>query len=310
MKHTIIIGHTGQDGQILWNQLVQRGRSIIGINRSEIRIHTCGEHFHETRYPPAEISRLLREFRIDEVYYLAAYHHSGQEEVPDELRLWLNSWDTHVDKFKTVLDAVRKDAPTARVFYASSSRIFGESSSPIQDETTQWLPNCTYGTTKSAGMLVAGHYRRVHGMHVSCGILYNHESPLRGKNFVSKRIVNGLVSVKRGEANSFQVGSLGTRVDWGYAPDYTRAMELMLQLEEPCDLIIASGKTHSIQDFIAKAASLLGLEWKEFVFEEPRLLRRPSQELCGDPAALKKKTGWSPSVTFDEMVTILVGSVL
>ncbi|MBS0571253.1 MAG: GDP-mannose 4,6-dehydratase, partial [Proteobacteria bacterium] len=179
-----------------------------------------------------------------------------------------------------------------------------------QDESTPLRPTDAYGVTKAAGMMLADYYRRVHGLFVSCGILFNHESPLRGPQFVSRRIVDGLMALKDGRASSFEVGTLDSRVDWGYAPDYTRAMQLSLDATSPGDFVIASGVMHSVRDLVVAAARHLSIDWKGKVIETSAILQRDAQELCGDTSRLRAETGWQPQVDFDGMVRILVDAAL
>jgi GDPmannose 4,6-dehydratase len=155
-------------------------------------------------------------------------------------------------------------------------------------------------------MFLANYYRRFYGIYVSCGILYNHESPLRREQFVSRRVIDGLVSIACGHSKLLEVGSLDARVDWGYAPDYTRAMQLTLEADVPRDFVIASGRTHSVRELVRAAATYLGLSWEKYVFETSGILRRNPQELCGDSSLLREVTGWTPSIDFDTMIKILV----
>lgn len=310
-KRTLIIGHTGQDGRILWDQLAALGHSIIGTSRHKTRYHAVSRQPNLENATPVKIASIIKTFRPDHVYYLAAYHHSSQDEQVDESKIWQQSWHTHVHAFEDTLRAIKASCPMTRVFYASSSRIFGHSTtvSP-QNEKTPWAPTCAYGTTKAAGMLVANFYRRVYGMHISCGILYNHESTIRNAKFVSQKIIEGLVAVKLSLVNSIEVGSLEARVDWGYAPDYTRAMYLMLMRDQPSDLIIATGETHSVRDLASVAARRVGLNLDNCIVENKSILRRCSQALCGDSSRLRAETGWEPSVGFEEMVNIMADSAL
>jgi GDPmannose 4,6-dehydratase len=159
-------------------------------------------------------------------------------------------------------------------------------------------------------MVLADYYRRTHGVRVACGILFNHESPLRGEQFVSQRVVNGLAAIKFGRAEVFHVGSLDAKVDWGYAPDYTRAMQLMLESDLEGDFVVATGRTHSLREFVSIAAEHMGVEWEGRVVEKARILTRPSQGLCGDAARLRRATGWAPSVDFRGMVGILADAAV
>jgi GDPmannose 4,6-dehydratase len=209
-----------------------------------------------------------------------------------------------------MLEAVRQHRQTARVFYASSSRVFGEAVTSPQDETTPQRPTCVYGATKAIGMTVAEFYRRNHGIFVSCGILFNHESPLRGAEFVSQRIARGLTRIKCGRAATLQIGNLGARVDWGYAPDYTQAMQLILEAGSADDFVIASGESHTVREMIEVAAEFLDLRWEDKVAENSGILQRPSQDLRGNPGRLRQVTGWEPRTSFDNMVRIMVQAAM
>ena len=307
---TLIIGHTGQDGQLLWDQLIERGHSIIGISRSGTRYHAATGGHNVQVTDPNEMRSVIADFRPHYVYYLAACHHSSEDMPINAFDVHQESWRTHVHAFEAILESLRLRAPTARVFYASSSRIFGTSAVCPQNEATPLAPACIYGTTKASGMLVAGYFRRVHSMHVSCGILYNHESAIRGRQFVSQRVVQGLVAIKKGQSKSLEIGSLDALVDWGYAPDYTRAMTLMLERDQSGDLVVATGNVHSVRDLVANAAAVLNLDWQDIVVEKTPILQRSSQELRGDASRLRAETGWEPKVSFDQMVKIMVGSAL
>lgn len=307
---TLIIGHTGQDGRILWDQLIAQGHSLVGISRSGTRYHSVTAEQNVKVTDIGEVRSFIGDFQPHQVYYLAACHHSSEDKFIDKFDVHSESWRTHVYAFEAVLESLRLLVPKAKVFYASSSRIFGTSPACPQNEATPWAPACIYGTTKASGMLVAGYYRRVHAMHISCGILYNHESSIRGGQFVSQRIVQGLVAVKKGKSKSLEIGSLDARVDWGYAPDYTRAMILMLERDQPSDLVVATGHSRSVREFVASAAAVLNLNWQDIVVEKTRILQRNSQELRGDASRLCAETGWEPQVSFDQMVEIMVDSAL
>jgi GDPmannose 4,6-dehydratase len=311
MSRAVIVGSGGQDGRLLWEQLRERQFSLVGLTRGDVRCH-------QSRWDAgpvdvldaAAVRALVDAFQPDQVYYLAAHHHSSQDDRPSEAALWRASWQTHVTGFENFLAAVQQARAPARVFYASSSRIFGEATASPQNEATPFKPSCVYGATKAAAMMVASYYRRAHGVYVSSGILFNHESPLRGAQFVSQRVVDGLVALKLGRSQHLAIGDLDARVDWGYAPDYTRAMQLILAADAPEDFVVASGETHSIRELIALAAEVLGVEWEGRVIENKGILQRGSQELCGDAARLRTVTGWRPSVSFAAMIRILAEAAL
>jgi GDPmannose 4,6-dehydratase len=300
------MGAGGQDGRWLWRQLDEQGFAALGLTRSGVQRLRADWNGAFSLDDAGSLAALMRDFQPDQVYYLAAHHHSSQDTIEDEAGLWHASWHTHVDGFQNVLEAARQHRAAARIFYASSSRVFGTVTSSPQDENTPYRPVCVYGVTKAAGMMMGGYYRAAHGMHVSSGILFNHESALRGPQFVSQRVIRGLVAIKAGRADKLPLGNLQARVDWGYAPDYTRAMQRMLEADTPNDYVVASGKTHSVQDLVEAAAGVLGLDWRRHVVQDTGILQRGAQELCGDATRLRRATGWEPQVSFAEMVRIMV----
>jgi GDPmannose 4,6-dehydratase len=304
MPRALIVGHTGQDGRFLWDQLAERGFSLLGTSRTTVR---ATDEYREAAIDIADagqVEKLVHAFAPDQIYFLAAHHQSSEEES-DARSVWSASWSLHVDAFVNFLWAACRLTNRPRIFYASSSRVFGDAESAPQDETTPLKPVCVYGATKAAAMTVADYFRRVHDIFVSCGILFNHESSLRGLQFVSQRIVQGLVAIKAGRVESLVLGSLDARVDWGYASDYTAAMQCILDSDACGDFVIASGKTHSIKDFVAIAAETLGVDVRGRVVESATLLTRHSQELCGNSAKLRAATGWAPKISFEQMVEIL-----
>jgi GDPmannose 4,6-dehydratase len=226
------------------------------------------------------------------------------------MAIWQASWAVHVQAFLNFLTAVRECHPAARIFYASSSRVFGQAAVSPQNENTPLRPACVYGVTKAMGMMLADYHRRNHGVFASCGILFNHESPLRGRDFVSRRVVEGLVAVRTGRMKTLQIGDLNARVDWGYAPDYTRAMQLILEADAPDDFVVASGKIHAVREMIEIAAEYLDLQWQGCVVENGQILQRNPQDLCGDASRLRRVTGWQPRTSFREMVQTMVKSAL
>jgi GDPmannose 4,6-dehydratase len=302
MPRTLIVGASGQDGRILWDQLAVRGHSLIGLSTRSLRVHQARWESAVDISDAKAVLQLVAEYQPDQIYYLAAHHHSSQDSIVDEAELWRSSEQIHVQAFKHFLDAARATQPQARIFYASSSRVFGLAEQSPQTEATPLRPVCTYGITKAMGMLLADFYRRNYGLFVACGILFNHESPLRGDGFVSQRVVKGMARIKAGRSDKLQLGNLATRVDWGYAPDYTEAMQRILEARSPQDFVIASGSTHSIRELVEIAAGLFELEWQDRVVENPAILQRQSQDLCGDAARLKQITGWQPRTSFGEMI--------
>jgi len=310
MRRAIIVGHSGQDGRILWDQLAARGFSLVGISRHEIRLHESGWSEPVDITDAVAVRQLVGGFRPDQIYYLAAHHHSSQQLTEDEGAIWLASWTVHTQAFLHFLSAIRECQPSARIFYAGSSRVFGAAEVSPQDENTPFRPGCVYGITKAMGMMLADYHRRNHGVFASCGVLYNHESPLRGREFVSQRIVDGLIALKLGRQETLRIGNLNARVDWGYAPDYTRAMQLVLEADAPGDFVIASCETHSVREMIEIAAEHLEIHWEGRVIEDTQILQRRPQDLCGDPSRLHEVTGWQPATSFRSMIQLMADAAL
>lgn len=310
MKRALIIGHTGQDGQILWNQLVRSGYALVGVSRTSARSHEATWTIPVDVTKHSAITDLINYFKPDRIFFLAAHHHSSQDITGDDSDLWAKSQAVHVEAFRNVLQCVNAARLDSRIFLASSSRVFGAADSARQNERTAHRPICIYGVTKSMAMAIADYYRRVHGMFVSAGILFNHESPLRAPKFVSRLIIDGLVDIKFGGSNTLELGSLDARVDWGYAPDFTRAMQMILDAEEPNDFVIATGESHSVRDLVSVAADYMNIPWEKYVVEAPKMLHRKPLELCGNASLLKRVTSWAPSIRFEVMVRILASAAI
>jgi GDPmannose 4,6-dehydratase len=208
------------------------------------------------------------------------------------------------------LEAIRRFSPATRLFYAASSHVFGSPRVPLQDEDTPLAPANVYGVTKAAGLLTCRYYRAVHGVYAAAGILYNHESPLRGPGFVSQKIVSGAVDIKCGRRDRLVLGDLSAAVDWGYAPDYVEAMRLILRLPRAEDFVVATGRKRTVRDFVKAVCRRLDLDWRACVAENPGVLTKKKAVLVGNAAKLRRLTGWKPSVDFDGMVDRLVAAAL
>lgn len=308
MPRALIVGHTGQDGRILWKQLAAQGFVLGGVSRS--RLDGLNDSAPIDINDAETVRRLVDGFHPDQIYFLAAHHHSSQEVDSNEAKVWAPSWATNVHAFANFLQASRAHNPSTRIFYASSSRVFGSAPASPQNEDTPLRPECIYGVTKASSMMLAGFYRKAYGMHVSCGILFNHESRLRPPQFVSRRIIDGLLAIKQQRAEVLEIGNLSARVDWGYAPDYTHAMQLMLEVAPPGDYVVATGETHSVDEMIKVAASCLELDTVGRIVESAGIIQRQPQPLCGDARRLRDAAGWRPSVGFAEMIRKLVGEAM
>lgn len=293
----IIVGSGGQDGQLLHSHLIALGYSVIGLNRDNIDILSVND-----------VSKLISEYQPAEVYYLAAYHHSSEDEIIDDATLFHNSFNVHVHGLVNFLDAIAKYSAKSRLFYASSSLIFGNPKDEIQSEDSKLNPENPYAISKVAGMMACRFYREHKGIFAASGILYNHESPLRSARFVSRKIVQAAVNIYRGGQDKLRLGNLGGKVDWGYAPDFVDAMHRMLQVSVPQDFVIATGNARSVREFASLAFSLLGLDYCEYVISDSDVLSRNSSLRLGDASLLRQKTGWEPKTSFENMVAIMIES--
>jgi GDPmannose 4,6-dehydratase len=310
MTHALIVGSAGQDGQLLFAQLAQSGASVLGISRTAIR--TAGSI--PAALPatidildPLQVARAVEVFAPDEVYYLAAFHHAAEDPALSRpAALYQRSFDVHVRGLLHFLDALRDHAPRARLFYAASSHVFGNPPTPVQDELTPLNPHCIYGITKTAGVHCCRFYRRTYGLYAAAGFLYNHESNLRPANFLSQKIIRAAVAIRRGVQDTLALADLSPVLDWGYAPDYVRAMSEILRLEEPTDLIVATGIPHTVRDFVTAAFLEAGVDPAGRVVEDPAIVVKQRAHLIGNPAALHRLTPWRPTVDFAGMIGIMV----
>jgi len=308
MPSAIIIGATGQDGTYLYRLLEEKKYLILGIGRQ--RILTNNKDWVDLNRTditnPLEVLDMVRKVCPDEIYHLAAIHQSAEDPITDPVTLFNRSFEINVLSLFNVLEAIRQISPKTRLFYAASSHVFGRPEKELQDENTPLSPQSIYGITKASGLYLCRMYRSVHRVFASAGILYNHESPLRAEQFVSRKIIKGAVRCKNDPEYRIFLGDLSVEVDWGYAPDYAEAMYRVVHLPEPDDFVIATGEKHSVEEFVKIAFESLGLNWRCFVTERKEIITRPAVPLVGNPEKLIRKTGWRRSVTFSEMVHLLV----
>jgi GDPmannose 4,6-dehydratase len=305
MKMAIIVGAAGQDGRLLQPLLESRGYTVTGITKTGVRGPSASrpEPFSVSEF--GQVSALLETVKPAEIYYLAAHHHSSQDRPENSSDLLRQSFATHVLYLSHFLYAIRDVSPRTKLFYASSSLIFGNPVSTAQNEDTEFRPRSSYALSKLAGMLLCRQFAE-EGVFAASGILYNHESLLRGDQFISKRIISAAVAGCRGRPVRLEIGMLDAVVDWGYAPDFVDAMHRILSLGEPRDFVVATGTPHTVREFAALAFGAVGLDYRDFVHENPALLKQPAARLIGDPSRLMAVTGWQPSVSFQEMVQMLV----
>jgi len=293
----LIIGAGGQDGRLLTQQLSTAGWNVKvwRRDRGDLLAH------------PTMTRDALIAANPEHIYYLAAYHHSSQDKAPEAGELFRASFATHVTGLLYVLETMRTEFPKARLFYAASSHCFGsQPPTPVQDESAPLNPDNVYGITKTAGVHACRFYREQHGLFASVGFLYNHESPYRGPEFVSTKIIRAAIDISRGKRDLLVLGDLSAQVDWGWAPDYVDAMTRILRVDGPGDFVIATGEPHTVQEFAQLAFAGVGLDWRDHVEENPAIITKGKLGLVGNPAKLKAATGWAPSVTFEQMIRKLL----
>ncbi len=295
MRQALIVGAHGQDGTLLHERLAREGTDVLPLARGDIDLG-------DSTAVAALVGR-----RPDEIYYLAAHHHSSQDATAsDGFELYRKSVEVHMDGLACFLEAIRIHSPATRLFYAGSSLVFGEPTAEMQDEGTAFNPRCIYGITKASGLRLCRHYREKHGVFAAGGILFNHESPLRQPKFVIPKIIDAALAIAGGSEKKLRLGDLSARVDWGYAPDYVDAMIRIIRLPAPEDFVVATGETHAVQEVAETVFASLRLDWRTHFEESPEILTRRRSPLCGDSGKLRSAAGWKPSVGFHEMLAVLL----
>lgn len=309
-RRALVTGITGQDGSYLADLLLAKGYEVHGMIRrvstgklDRIRHIVDRVQLHQADLLDIlSIMHCLRDVRPHEVYNLAA-----QSFVPTSFRepeLTANYTALGVLR---VIEAIRIVDPGIRFYQASSSEMFGKAIETPQRETTPFHPRSPYGVAKVYGHHITVNYREAYGLHGSSGILFNHESERRGKEFVTRKVALGAARIKRGLDRELKLGNLDARRDWGYAPDYVRAMWLMLQQDQPGDFVVATGTTRTIRELLDAAFGCVDLDWKKHVVQDPALVRPAEVDLLhGDAARAEKTLGWRPEVSFADMVKRMV----
>jgi len=312
----LITGITGQDGSYLAEFLLEKGYEVHGIVRRvaiedpEHRLWRI-KHILDRIVLHAgsldsfpSIFNAVDKVRPDEIYHLAA-----QSFVSYSFEDEFSTINTNVNGTHFMLAAAKERAPHCRFYFAASSEMFGNADESPQRETTGFHPRSPYGISKVAGCHLTTNYRQAYNLFAVNGILFNHESPRRGFEFVTRKIASTAARIKLGLTKDLAIGNLEAKRDWGYARDYVEAMWLMLQQREPDDYVIATGESHSVKEFVEIAFSHLGLDWKKFVTNDPRLFR-PAEiyELKGDSSLAREKLRWTPSVSFEQLVRMMVDS--
>jgi len=313
-RRALITGITGQDGSYLAELLLSKGYEVHGMVRrsSEEKFeriaHLKGRiQLHQgDLLDQFSLARLLSDVKPDEVYNLAA-----QSFVPTSWNQPVLTGEFTALGVTKMLEAMRYAAPKARFYQASSSEMFGKVREVPQNESTPFYPRSPYGVAKAYGHFITVNYRESHGLFAVSGILFNHESPRRGLEFVTRKISDGVARIKLGLQHQLAMGNLDARRDWGYAPDYVEAMWKMLQESEADDYVIATHETHTVKEFCEIAFARAGLDWKDHVRVDPAFVRPAEVDvLIGDASKAKRKLGWQPTVRFKQLVELMVDADL
>ncbi len=313
-KRALITGITGQDGSYLAELLLDKGYEVWGmVRRSSTETSGRIDHIKDRitflqadLLDQASLTKAMEEAAPDEIYNLAA-----QSFVP-------TSWaqPTLTGQFTALgvtrlLEAMRQLAPKARFYQASSSEMFGKVREVPQTEMTAFHPRSPYAVAKTYGHHITVNYRESYGLFAASGILFNHESPRRGLEFVTRKISHGVAAIKTGRAQELRLGNLEAHRDWGYAGDYVQAMWLMMQHDVPDDFVVATGENHSVKEFVEIAFGHAGLDWERYVKTDPRFLRPAEVDhLMGNAEKVRRVLGWQPTVTFPELVRMMVDADL
>jgi GDPmannose 4,6-dehydratase len=316
-KKALITGITGQDGSYLAEWLLGRGYEVHGIIRRASTFNTSridglyrDPHINDVRLflhygdmtDSMTLVKLLARIEPEEIYHLAAQSHVRVSfDIPEY------TGDVTALGTVRILEALRETRLPARFYQASSSEMYGEAAEVPQRETTPFRPRSPYAAAKLYAYWVTVNYREAHGVFACNGILFNHESPRRGETFVTRKITRAVGAIKAGRQDLLHLGNLEARRDWGFAPDYVRAMWLMLQQPRPDDYVVATGEAHSVREFLEAAFSCAGLDWERYVRISPRYYRPTDVDLLvGDASKARKVLGWTPSVSFKELVELMV----
>jgi GDPmannose 4,6-dehydratase len=313
-KRALITGITGQDGSYLAELLLEKGYDVIGMVRrsSTLNFERIAHIQNDIQLVPGDLLdevsmiHILRDHRPSEFYNLAA-----QSFVQTSWSQAVLTGETTALGVTRTLDAIRIVDPEIRFYQASSSEMFGKVVEVPQKETTPFYPRSPYGVAKVYGHWITVNYRESYALHASSGMLFNHESPRRGLEFVTRKITNSVARIKLGLQEQLPLGNLDAQRDWGFAGDYVRAMWLMLQQDQPDDFVIATGETHPVREFCELAFSHVGLNWEDHVVLDERFMRPAEVDLLvGDPSKAATVLGWKPEVSFAELVKTMVDADL
>ena len=314
MKKALITGITGQDGSYLSELLLEKGYEVHGVVRRvaleqpqarmwRIRHVLDRIHIHSASLESyASLFDIISSLKPDECYHLAA-----QSFVSYSFEDEFSTINTNLNGTHYVLSAIKRQAPECRFYFAASSEMFGNVKESPQNENTPFRPRSPYGISKMAGFELTRNYREAYDLFALSGILFNHESPRRGAEFVTRKITSAAAKIKLGLDNEIRLGNLEAKRDWGHSRDYVKAMWLMLQQDNPDDYVIATGESHSVQEFLETAFAYLGLNYRDYLIIDNELYR-PSEVnvLQGDASKARKKLGWAPTASFEELVKEMV----
>ncbi len=314
MKRALITGITGQDGSYLAELLLENGYEVHGIVRRVALEHPQARmwrirhlldriQFHSASMESyASLFNIIADVQPHECYHLAAQSYVSYS-FEDEF----STINTNLNGTHYVLSAIKRQAPGCRFYFAASSEMFGHVKASPQNEDTPFHPRSPYGISKLAGFELTRNYREAYGLYALSGILFNHESPRRGAEFVTRKITSGAARIKLGLDREIRLGNLDAKRDWGHSKDYVHAMWLMLQQAEPDDYVIATGETHTVREFLERAFDCLGLDYRNHVVIDEQLYRPAEVHILqGDASKAAKKLNWTPSVSFDGLVREMV----
>ncbi len=313
-KRAVVTGITGQDGSYLAELLLDKGYHVVGVVRraSSPNLWRISHLLDRLELRPADLLdqlsliRLIDDVRPDEFYNLAAMSF-----VPASWDQPMLTGEYNSQGVTRVLEAIRQVHPSSRMYQASSSEMFGKVREVPQTELTPFHPRSPYGVSKVFGHHITVNYRESYGLFACSGILFNHESPRRGLEFVTRKVTDAVARIKLGLADHLSLGNLDAHRDWGFAGDYVRAMWMMLQQDQPDDYVVATGVSHSVKDLVVEAFGHAGLDWQQYVRLDPKLLRPAEVDhLIGNAAKAKRVLGWEPTVDFHGLIQMMVDADL
>ncbi len=314
VKRALITGITGQDGSYLAELLLSKGYEVHGIVR-RVALEDASHRLYRLRdftervvlhgaslESYSSIFDVVHQIRPDECYHLAA-----QSFVSYAFEDEFSTLNANINGTHHVLSAIKRAAPDCRLYFAGSSEMFGNAPETPQRETTRMMPRSSYGISKLAGYHLVRNYRDAYGVRASCGILFNHESPRRGWEFVTRKITSAVARIKAGQQKTLALGNLDARRDWGFAGDYVDAMWRMVQRDPPDDFVVATGVMHTVREFVARAFACVDLDWTPHVVQDPRFFRPAEVHvLQGDASKARRELGWTPTMSFETLVESMV----